>query len=432
MQDGYAVEREVRHLVASWPEPERYEFQRVFETDTLLARADLVGNRNDGRIDIFEVKSSTSIKTTADRDFIVDAAFQVHVARSSGNDVGSVYIIHLNGDYRREEAIDPERLLKIVEVTADVEMRLPPLRDEIDQALAFLALDAIDEQGCSCVEFGSIDKRCAAFAHFNPGIPENSIYLLPRITSKKVLQFRAEGRLALNQIAPHELSPTQVPVHTAAVQGAPLINKGAIEAFLAPFSWPIHFYDYETFGSAVPASIAHGPFQQMPVQYSLHILHQDGALEHFEFLTTAHGQQRELVEHMEASFQEAGTIVSWNKSFENSCNSRMGELMPDRAKFLLSLNDRTVDLMDPFKADYVDIRFGGSTSIKKVLPILCPELQYAQDAVHDGAGAMEAWLQMVDASDDATRGRLASELRAYCGLDTMAMVATYKFLKSIF
>jgi hypothetical protein len=44
---------------------------------------------------------------------------------------------------------------------------------------------------------------------------------------------------------------------------------------------------------------------------------------------------------------------------------------------------------------------------------------------------MEAWLQMVDVLDDATRERLAGELRAYCGLDTMAMVAIFKFLKSI-
>ncbi len=109
----------------------------------------------------------------------------------------------------------------------------------------------------------------------------------------------------------------------------------------------------------------------------------------------------------------------------------MTTLLPDKAEFLLGLNERTVDLMDPFKSDYVDIRFGGSTSIKKVLPILCPDLQYAVDAVHDGAGAMEAWLQMVDTPNDAIRERLAEELRAYCGLDTMAMVAIFRFLKSI-
>lgn len=427
MQDGYAVEREVRALVASWPDAERYAFQQVFETDTLFARADLIRRAPDGKFDLFEIKGSSSVKS----EFITDAAFQVHVARAAGNDVGAVSIIHLNSEYRRGAAIDPAELLTIVDVTAQVEARLPALGAEIEESLAFFAQEVIDEQGCRCVEFGNIDRRCAAFAYFNPADPEHSIYLLPRISTKKVLQFRNEGRLTLDAIAADELTPSQIPIHTAAVQGAPLINKDAIKAFLAPFAWPLHFYDYETFGSAVPHAVGHGPFQQMPVQYSLDVLYPDGSLEHFEYLATAHGQQRALVEHLEASFEEAGTIISWNKSYENSCNARMTTLLPDKAEFLLGLNERTVDLMDPFKSDYVDIRFGGSTSIKKVLPILCPDLQYAVDAVHDGAGAMEAWLQMVNERDDAIRERLAEELRAYCGLDTMAMVAIFKLLKSI-
>jgi hypothetical protein len=134
---------------------------------------------------------------------------------------------------------------------------------------------------------------------------------------------------------------------------------------------------------------------------------------------------------MEASFVGTGTIISWNKSFENSCNTRMAKLLPDKAKFLLGLNERTVDLMDPFKSDYVDIRFKGSTSIKKVLPVLCPALSYDDEAVHDGAGAMEAWLQMIGSEDETEHARLAGELRAYCGLDTLAMVEIYRLLASI-
>jgi hypothetical protein len=431
MNDGYAVEREARRLVANWPDAAECEFQRVFQTPNLYARADLVRRIEGGAIDIFEIKGSTSIKVTTDRDHIADTAFQVHTARASGQAINRSYLVHLNSEYVREADIVPEELLTIVDVTDEVEARLPGIALAIEEALALLNQEAIDEAGCTCVAFGSVDKRCAAFDHFNPGIPELSIYLLPRISAKKVEQFRTEGRLALGDIRPDELTATQIPVHAAALQGAPVIDKMAIRAFVADCAWPLHFYDYETFGSAVPYAANHGPFQQIPVQYSLHRLHADGTLEHFEYLTTVHGGQRGLVEHMEASFAGAGTIVSWNKSFENSCNTRMAKLLPDKAEFLMQLNERTIDLMDPFKSDYVDIQFKGSTSIKKVLPVLCPALRYDDEVVHDGAGAMEAWLQMIDAEEEAERARLASELRAYCGLDTFAMVEIYKVLASI-
>lgn len=431
MKDGYAVEREARKLVAGWPDAEQYEFQYDFETRDLHARADLIRRLPGGVIDIFEIKGSTSIRVTGDKDFIGDVGFQVHTARAAGYEVRSVHLIHLNGEYARDEVVVPEDLLIVADVSADVEARLPEIASAIADALDLLAQDAIDEEGCSCVNFGSTDKRCAAFAHFNRGIPDKSIYLLPRISTKKVAQFRSEGRLALSAVRPDELTAAQIPVHTAAIMGSPYVDAAAIQEFLNDFTWPLHFYDYETFGSAVPFAATHGPHQQMPVQYSLHRLHADGSLEHLEHLTTGHGEQRALVEHMEASFGETGTIVSWNKSFENSCNARMAKLMPDKATFLLGLNERTVDLMDPFKNDYVDIRFQGSTSIKKVLPVLCPALRYEQDAVHDGAGAMEAWLQMTDAEDEAERMRLAHELRSYCGLDTLAMVEIYKVLAAI-
>src|SRR3546814_15034561 len=100
-----------------------------------------------------------------------------------------------------------------------------------------------------------------------------------------------------------------------------------------------------------------------------------------------------------------------------ACNSAIAVMFPDLAEVVGELNRRTVDLMDVFKEDYVDAAFLGSTSIKKVLPVLCPDLKYDEDAVHDGAGAMAAWLSLIETADEAERERIAGELRAYCHLE---------------
>jgi hypothetical protein len=41
---------------------------------------------------------------------------------------------------------------------------------------------------------------------------------------------------------------------------------------------------------------------------------------------------------------------------------------------------------------------------------------------------MAAWLTMIETDDDETRGRLSRELKAYCALDSLAMVEIFRFL----
>ena len=169
----------------------------------------------------------------------------------------------------------------------------------------------------------------------------------------------------------------------------------------------------------------------MPVQFSLHRLSEDGAIEHYEYLADRPGQQAELIDALRDACAVEGAAIAWNKSYEMSCNGRMAALVPSAASFLENLNGRTIDLMDPFKSDYVHAGFGGSTSIKKVLPILCPHLQYDKKAVHDGAGAMEAWITMILTREAEKRSRLQQELKDYCKLDSLAMVEIFQFLRAL-
>ncbi|MBS9718495.1 DUF2779 domain-containing protein [Pseudohalocynthiibacter aestuariivivens] len=428
MMDGQAVEVEARKLVESW-DGGPYEFQVTFDSpDGLLARADLVERLDDGQIDLFEVKASTSLKSSSGANHIVDAAFQTLVAEQSGASVRKAFIIHVNGDYVRKGDVDPEGLLRIVEVTKEVRSLLPKLEDEVVKALALVSEETIDENGCSCRFIGSREKQCAAFDYFNPDVPDLSIYLLPRVSKTVLEKFVGEGRLALTDLDVSEVTNLQKPVLMAAKTGQPQVNKKLITKFLNALEWPLYFYDYETFASAIPMYEGFSPHKAMPVQYSLHVLEENGELSHREFLSDRPGEQRELVEQLSKEIGDFGSLVSWNKQFEIGCNKCLAKMFPDYAEFLDALNERTVDLMTVFKASYVDIGFEGSTSIKKVLPVVCPDLKYNEDAVHDGGGAMAAWLALVETKDEEERQGIATELREYCELDTLAMVEIYRFL----
>ena len=73
--------------------------------------------------------------------------------------------------------------------------------------------------------------------------------------------------------------------------------------------------------------------------------------------------------------------------------------------------------------------FAGSCSIKSVLPVLVPELSYADlEGVHDGAEAQAAWNNLISLEAGDEKARHAKALREYCALDTFAMVELYRHL----
>jgi hypothetical protein len=227
------------------------------------------------------------------------------------------------------------------------------------------------------------------------------------------------------------LSDIQENVLLSANLNKPQINTKDIINLLETYEYPIHFFDYETYGSAIPLVDGISPHKQFPVQYSLHVLNQDGLLTHKEFLQKNARLPYNLIEKMEVHFGRTGSIATWHASFEKSQNNEMAKWFPDKADFLNKLNDRIVDLEDFFKKSYVDVGFNGSTSIKKVLPIVCPNEQgYVDLEINNGSAAMDAWKRMIEANMDKSK-ILARDLLEYCKMDTLAMVEIFKFLKNL-
>jgi hypothetical protein len=82
------------------------------------------------------------------------------------------------------------------------------------------------------------------------------------------------------------------------------------------------------------------------------------------------------------------------------------------------------------KQHYVHPDFKGKTSIKKVLPVLTPEHQYKDLAINEGGQASEEWWRMVSGElTNKEQEEIADNLKVYCGLDTYAMYAIWKYLQ---
>lgn len=431
IKEGYEVEEHLKSLLSSQINSEKYLFQFLIKSnDGLFAIADCIHQNNDGTIDIYEVKSSTSVQRGSPQNQIKDAAFQKVAAESAGLKVARVFIVHLNSHYVRDGAINKGELLIFSDVTSEVDELIYETRQEIDAALSILKTLDIDESSCTCLELTK-SNHCDNFDYFNPNIPTPSIYNLPRISKTKLRNFVADGRFSLDDIALYEVTEKQSHVLRSAHLKEPVIDQQIIEQWFSKLTYPVYFLDYETYASATPIIDGARPHAPIPFQYSVHIKRSKdtNSLEHVEYLADIAEMPISMIEHMQRNIGDVGSVVSWHASFENTQNRNMADMYPAKGDFLCGLISRTVDLEDLFKEGYVDINFLGSTSIKKVLPVLLPTLDYADMEVASGTDAMEAWQRLIGLPPNITRDKLRVAMLEYCKLDTLAMVRIFELME---
>lgn len=424
MEEGKVAHSRARRWLAEVRHGSELRFEEAFESGCgLHARADAVEHRHDGAIDIIEIKASTKPE-----DHIIDIAFQKVVAQRCGHDVADCLIAHLNPEYR-VGITDETSLFVLRDVTSEVGEIEKRIGEEADAILMLLASERIEEAGCECRYRGSIARRCSAFNHLNRDLGVRTAHLLPNISASRLRKLDGEGRLSLDRMTFDDVTNNQAPHLEALQTRQPVIDHDKLASFLDGLTWPLHFYDYETHARAVPIARGHGPYIQVPVQFSLHILDRAGGLTHHEHLSHAEGEEAKLVASLAAAAGSPGSFIAWNMAFEKGRNRALGDLLPEARPFLDDISERTVDLMLPFKNSYVHPAFAGSASIKKVLPVICPHLSYSEDGVHDGAGAMAAWREMVESEDGDRGASLRKQLLEYCELDTFAMVEILRFLE---
>ena len=167
-----------------------------------------------------------------------------------------------------------------------------------------------------------------------------------------------------------------------------------------------------------------------PFQWSDHVLHEDGRLEHHEFLHEGEGDPRvTFTSSLLETLGSRGSIVGYS-GFENT---RLGELavaLPEHAEAIASVRDRIFDLMKVVEAHVRHPDTLGSCSIKAVLPALVPELTYKGLEISEGATASLRYLKAITGQLDKDETRTVySALREYCAMDTLAMVRLCEVLR---
>jgi hypothetical protein len=406
----------------------------------LLAEADALIHTDDGW-HLLGIKSSAADPLKPNglvRKHLPELAFAVQALEAAGIPIARGSLLHVDRRYRRNGAVDVDALLTQTDVTAALAASREDAARDIARALTDLR-DPGTPAACECLRTTRAN-RCGLFHHFHPHIPDyDTIYHISGIHRSTLLPAVDRGIVRLVDWPDDlPLAPKQRRQVDLARSGREIVATDKLAAFLGRLRYPLHFLDYETFQHPVPIWEGHAPQQQVPFQYSLHIVEEDGAVHHREHLCATRGENPVpgLVARLAEDMRPHGSVIVWNKAFEASRNAEMAALMPDREPFLSGVNRRMVDLADVVsKGWWLHPAFGGRWSLKSVLPVAAPDLRYDDLEISEGGSASERWTQcMIDDPSplsDSEREATLAALRDYCRLDTLAMVRIWRHLRAM-
>lgn len=221
--------------------------------------------------------------------------------------------------------------------------------------------------------------------------------------------------------------------------------------------FPLYMYDFEAAKTAIPLFKHMKVYQDIPFQYSVHVLTSwndlakaDEDLIHHGYL---HNDKNELdprlavIEHLthDLFMKGEGYYVAYYQSYEkrmlNSLITYLDFLHEDLTlqhnwdqyalwkQQLLYIHDHHLDLMDFFtKFKIYHPLFQGKTSIKKTLPAFCPAFTYSNLTIQNGLVASEAYrFKMTkDIKEPFWEEHVYPALWKYCSQDSLAMVKLFQ------
>ena len=374
---------------------------------------------------VIEVKASNSRKP----EHLPDAAVQVHVLRRSGLQVERAEVMHLNSACRYP---DLSNLFVRDDVTALVEGALVGVPDELAAQQRMLEgplPDVAIGEHCTRPHDCPFIERCW------PRVPDHHVSSLYRIDRRRVLQYEANGYATIYDL-PTDLELGVIHARQVkAVQTGRMVVERSLTGALAQFGSPLAFLDFETVSLAIPRWPGCRPWQQVPVQFSVHVEDRGrgGGLVHHQWIADGPDDPRPaLAEALVAACAGARKVVAYYASFERECIRQLREAVPRFAKELERIEHRLVDLLPAVRSHVYHPDFGGGFSIKKTLPALVPGLSYADLKIQDGEVATVELQRLMlegDRTPPAERVALREALLRYCERDTWAMVKLLEKLR---
>ena len=406
-----------------------------FNYNNNFCSVDILKNDIDG-VEIYEVKSSTEISDI----YLDDVSYQYYILNNLEFNIKKACIVYINNKYVKQGNLELNKLFNIEDVTEIAKSKQQEIENNIYELNKYMEEhmdnEPKDDIGIKCFK----PYECEFWEYCTRNLPKPNVFdIKGGMHLDKKFEKYYDGKISFNDLQNENINPKyleQIDFELNNLQ--PKIDKDYIKEIIKALNYPLYFLDYETYQVAIPEIDGTRPYQQLPFQYSLHIIKEEGAaIEHKEFLAEIEDKDfiRHFAENLIKDIPDNGSVIIYNRAFEPARNREIAERYPDLKDELERINCNMIDFLEPFKQrKYYTKEMQGSASIKYVLPALYQkdsELDYHNlPVVHNGEEASEAFLSLKGKSKEKQK-EIRNGLLVYCQLDTYAMVKIWMKFKQI-
>lgn len=404
-------------------------FEAGILANNIYSRIDILKPAGNNSWDIIEVKDALEIKA----EYISDLSFQKFCCQKAGIDIRKCFIAYINKEYVKQGELDVKGMFKIEDITDKVEKDMEDIQQAIDGMFK-----VIDTEKSPDISIGLHCKKesdeCPLKDLCWEFLPLNNVFELSRGGKKSVELFKS-GIYAIKNIPDgFKLTDKQCIQKKCALTDSLHISKEHIRDFLNSLQYPIYYLDFETFLTAIPRFNGTRPYQQIPFQFSLHIIRdKNNKVEHHSFLADGDEDPRpKLLASLISVLGDKGSIVVYYQSFEKSRLKELADAFPEYRAWVEKILERIIDLYDPFSEfHYYNSGQKGSASIKEVLPAITGK-SYKGMAISDGQEASISYLNITFGKvSNEQKEKTRKELEEYCCLDTLGMIWIVEKLKEL-
>lgn len=398
-------------------------FEPVFEYDGFVAKADILhGDDSTGLWEIIEVKSGNKWKNK----YISDIAYVSMIATKTIPSISKATMYLLSKDFRLGKSI--EELFTKTDCSFDVFTLAEEYSKKINYSKEILFAENPGEK-----QLKTHCKNCALFKQCMGKDIEYHIFDLPRL-SQLVFDKLVENKIYEIKDVPQDTELTQMQqIVKESVINDKIFVSPNLKIELDKIAFPAYYLDFESVMTIYPLYNNIAPHSQILTQYSIHKCDKvDSITDHFEYIADHTQDCRKIIaKNLVEILGTTGSIVTYS-SFEKQIIEKLIPICPELTEQLKAITNRIVDLEEILRVNYYDKRFHGRTSIKKVLPVMIPEMNYSELEIGEGGVALSAFAYMaMGLYDEEKIKETKQNLLKYCKQDTLALVKMHKFLDDV-
>lgn len=406
---------ETRRLLAE----RRPLFEAGILAGRIYSRVDILNPADADEWEIIEIKASTSVKDV----HIDDVAFQKHCCEQAGLKIRACKLGFINRHYVRNGDIDPRALFTIEDISTLVEEAGRNIEERVlDLFNTILSTTSPDTSiGRHCLDPYECPLRAGCWAF----LPENSVFDL-RGGKTKQFSLYEQGIMSIKDIPDGvALSRQQQIQKKCLMTGNTHVELDEIRRFLDGLRYPRYYLDFETVAPAIPVYDGMRPYQDLPFQFSLHVVENDRSEPvQYSFLAEGDEDPRPLIlKELQRLLGSEGSIIAYNAGFEEGVLKELVEAFPEYTDWLQGILARMVDLLLPFtNFHYYHPSQKDTASLKKVLSALTGR-GYEEMGIGNGMDASIAYAKIAYGNTTQEEiARVRTDLTEYCKLDTEGMI----------